>query len=425
MAFPEAGGTRVPARLPFPQVTARALAYMFIFSVTTMSLLSLKRNPGNFWLMAGNRPELGWQCRYLAVNAPGLRLHLPELRHRRSSSRVPVNPLPHGKFHRCCFPSAPLERGVGAAGAEPHAWVPSCFSPLSSPCPRNHICETGHLLGGAGCLKCRIPSSIPGNHTLRGSSCCQGLRLSSTEGRCLRGAKFPGIEWDGISVDQPGSVSGHHLWHCLPHSGAAANRNPPGNSGNPPQQQPQSVKFRLEALNLIQEKAPVTPPLSCLLEGDIHTLLLIRPGSRFPHLEQNQIKRDLWDPTTASPWYPGGFFQSSCCQKLNPSQGAPVWSPQCSPGSRGFVIPSNIDEAALHGRARNLQRNMHPQGGVGASRIQEGPSGVGASVPRAGMMPDTGKSMSQLFQSSGMPSWGQMDRQKGATMKGSPAIPHS
>lgn len=44
-------------------MTARALAYMFIFSVTTMSLLSLKRNPGNFWLMAGNRPELvyTWQ----------------------------------------------------------------------------------------------------------------------------------------------------------------------------------------------------------------------------------------------------------------------------------------------------------------------------------------------------------------------------
>lgn len=53
--------SRVPARLPFPQVTARALAYMFIFSVTTMSLLSLKRNPGNFWLISGNKPQLGWQ----------------------------------------------------------------------------------------------------------------------------------------------------------------------------------------------------------------------------------------------------------------------------------------------------------------------------------------------------------------------------
>lgn len=196
-----------------------------------------------------------------------------------------------------------------------------------------------------------------------------GAETAPAEGRCLRGAKFPGIEWNGISVDQPGSVSGHHLWHCLPHSGAAANRNPPGNSRNPPQQQPQSVKFTLEASNLIQEKAPVTPPLSCLLEGDIHTLLLIHPGSRFPHLEQNQIRRDLWDPhsagsadpTTVSPWHPGGFFQSSCCQKLSPSRSALVWSPQCSPGSRGFVIPSNIDAAALHSRAWNLQWNIHPQ----------------------------------------------------------------
>lgn len=90
MAFPEVGGTRVPARLPFPQVTARALAYMFIFSVTTMSLLSLKRNPGNFWLMAGNRPELG---QYLAVNIPDLHQHLPELRYRRSSSLLILFPM--------------------------------------------------------------------------------------------------------------------------------------------------------------------------------------------------------------------------------------------------------------------------------------------------------------------------------------------
>lgn len=152
-----------------------------------MSLLSLKRNPGNFWLMAGNRPELSWLCWYLAVNAPDLRLHLPELRHRRSSSRVPVNPLPRGKFHGCCFPSAPLEQGVGAAGAQPHAWIPSCFSPCSSPCPWNHTCETRHLLGGAGCLKCRIPSSIPGNHTLRGSSCCQGLRQLQQRGGASEG----------------------------------------------------------------------------------------------------------------------------------------------------------------------------------------------------------------------------------------------
>lgn len=43
-----------------------------------------------------------------------------------------------------------------------------------------------------------------------------------------------------------------------------------------------------------------------------HSLLA---GSGFPHLQQKQLRRDLCDPTTVSPWYPGGFFQSSCCSK--------------------------------------------------------------------------------------------------------------
>lgn len=185
MAFPEAGGTRVCARLPFPQVTARALAYMFIFSITRMSLLSLKRNPGNFWLIAGNRPELGRPCRYLAVNAPDLHLHLPELRHRRSSSRVPVNPLPDGKFHGCRFPSAPLV-------LSPTPGFHLCFS-IVVPLLAHGITPVrpGTCPGGAGCLKCRIPGSIPGNHTLRGSFCCWGLRLSSGSGEVPPRGEIP------------------------------------------------------------------------------------------------------------------------------------------------------------------------------------------------------------------------------------------
>lgn len=55
-----------------------------------------------------------------------------------------------------------------------------------------------------------------------------------------------------------------------------------------------------------------------------------------------------------------------------------------------------------------------PSGGVRASRIREGPGGVGASAPSAGTMPDTGKSMShpghRLFQSPGMTAWCRGDR---------------
>lgn len=235
LAFPEAGSTQVPARLPFLQVTARALAYMFIFSVTTMSLLSLKRNPGNFWLMAGNRPELvpGSKCSCFTYACTS-----PELRHQRSSSRVPVNPLPRGKFHGCCFPSSPLGWGVGAAGAQPHAWIPSCFSPCSSPCPWNHTCETGHLLGGAGCLKCRIPSSIPGNHTLRGSSCCHGMRLSSSRGEVPRRGQIP-RNWVGWNQRGPA------LGQCLGITSGAAY----------PTQELLPVRILLETLGILHSSS--------------------------------------------------------------------------------------------------------------------------------------------------------------------------
>lgn len=70
-----------------------------------------------------------------------------------------------------------------------------------------------------------------------------------------------------------------------------------------------------------------------------HSLLLAASG--FPHLEQNQIRRDLWDPTFSRQCQPHHsqslvsrrIFPEFCCQKLSASRSAPVRSPQRSPGS--------------------------------------------------------------------------------------------
>lgn len=197
-----------------------------------MSLLSLKRNPGNFWLMAGNRPELR---QYLAVNIPDLHQHLPELRYRRFSSLLILFPMESFMDAALPLPHWSREWGLLVPGFHPD--FPFFF--CSFPCPWNHTCETGHLLGGAGYLKCRIlrEPHPEGLILLPGTETQLQQRGGASEGPNSR--EFSGM---ASAWTSSGSVPGHHL---QPHSGAAANRNHPGNSGSPPQQQPKSVKFRL------------------------------------------------------------------------------------------------------------------------------------------------------------------------------------
>lgn len=136
--------------------------------------------------------------------------------------------------------------------------------------------------------------------------------------------------------------------------------------------------------------------------------------------------------TPVSPWYPGGFFQSSCCQKPSPSRSALVRSPRRSPGSRGFIIPSNIDAAALHSRARNLQWNIHPQRG-GRSIPDPGGSRWGWCLCSqcwhdAGHRKIHVASWSPAFpepRDDCLVPWGQMDGQEGASTEGNPATHHS
>lgn len=140
-------------------------------------------------------------------------------------------------------------------GAQPHTWIPSLlFHRCSSPCPWNHTRETGHLPGWCWLFEMQNSRQYPREPHL------EGLIL-------LLGAETQLWQWEGASKGwnsqelsgmasawtSSGSVPGHHLQHRLPRSGAAANWNPPGNSGNAPQQQPQSEKFGFsssEALKL-------------------------------------------------------------------------------------------------------------------------------------------------------------------------------